>query len=238
VRGRSGDRRNYRPVTSRMAGDVDRDLSDPLALLAAYRALLDPERIYVADLNRITGARDNDAHLERLIAAAPGVHFLWDGGFSDAASAARGWVDDRVVPVIGTETLISMDELRSTCHPVTGAPAILSLDLDTRGVVSRSALLSALSDHQILEQARSCGLRSAILLLLDRVGTGGGLPRARLKRLRGAAGELELIVGGGIASTDDLLFLRQTGFSGALVATALHDGRISLSDLRRAALVD
>jgi len=220
-----------------MAGEIDRDLSDPLALLAAYRATLGPERIYVADLNRIIGGGDNDAHLERMIAAAPGVLFLWDGGFADAASAARGWVDDRVVPVIGTETLVSIDELRSARHPVTGVPAVLSLDLDARGVVSRSALLSSLSEHQILEQARICGLRSAILLLLDRVGTGGGLPRARLERLHGAAGELDLIVGGGIASTDDLLFLGQTGFSGALVATALHDGRISPADLRRAALV-
>jgi len=236
VRGRSGDRRHYRPVRSRIAGDADRDLSDPQALLAAYRALLDPERVYVADLNRIAGGGDNDPALKTLIAAAPGVQFLWDGGFSDAADAARGWRDHRVVPVIGTETLRSIDELRSACHPV-GAPAILSLDLDAAGVVSRSGLLSPLADHEILEQGRARGLRSAILLLLDRVGTGGGLPRARLERLRVAGGGLDLMVGGGIASIDDLLFLRQAGFSGALVATALHDGLISRADLRRATLV-
>ena len=108
---------------------------------------------------------------------------------------------------------------------------------EAAGVVSRSGLLSPLADHEILAQGRARGLRSAILLLLDRVGTGGGLPRARLERLRVAGGGLDLMVGGGIASIDDLLFLRQAGFSGALVATALHDGLISRADLRRATLV-
>ncbi len=219
-----------------MCGDAGRELSDPQVLLAAYRATLDPERVYVADLNRIAGVGDNDAQLDRMIAAAPDVRFLWDGGLSGAAAARGAWRDERVVPVIGTETLRSIEELQSARHPVTGDPAVLSLDLDAGGVVSRSPLLSPLREHDILSLARARGLRSAILLLLDRVGTGGGLPRARLERLRHAVPDLDLIVGGGIASMDDLSFLRQAGFSGALVATALHDGLIAPADLRRVAV--
>ena len=70
----------------------------PAALLAAYRAALRPDTVYIADLDRITGRDDNDAVLEDLLASAPEVRFLWDGGFSDAASIARVPRDGRIVP--------------------------------------------------------------------------------------------------------------------------------------------
>lgn len=237
VRGRSGERRHYRPVMSRVAGRDEQDLSDPLSLLLAYRERLCPEIVYVADLDRITGRGDNDALLGRLVTIAPGIRFLWDGGFSDAAAIPRTSRHGRVAPVIGTETLRSIEELLPLHRPGTGSRAVLSLDLDASGLVSRSALVAPLSEEEVLDRARRFGFRSVIVLLLDRVGTGSGLPRGRLLRLRSLAAGLDLIAGGGIACLDDLLFLRDAGFSGALLATALHDGLISPADLRREGFV-
>ena len=233
VRGRSGERSRYRPVGSRLAGQPAGDLSDPAALLAAYRAALRPDTVYIADLDRITRRGDNDAVVADLLASAPGVRFLWDGGHSDAALPARVPRDGRIVPVIGTETLRSINELRPPDRPGAGRRAVLSLDLRAGGVVSRSALVASLREEDLLRRARLGGFRSVILLLLDRVGTSWGLPRDRLRRLRRAAPRLDLLVGGGIASIDDLIHLRDARFSGALVATALHDGLISAEDLGR-----
>ncbi len=137
VRGRSGERARYRPVGSLLAGPLAGDLSDPAALLAAYRAALRPDTVYIADLDRITGRDDNDAVLEDMLASAPEVRFLWDGGFSDAASIARVPRDGRIVPVIGTETLQSIEELRPPDRPRALGRAVLSLDLRAGGVVSR-----------------------------------------------------------------------------------------------------
>jgi phosphoribosylformimino-5-aminoimidazole carboxamide ribotide isomerase len=225
VRGQSGDRGRYGPVQSRLAGDAARDLSDPLSLLAAYRETLRPGIVYVADLDRILGCGDHDALLGRLVEAAPEACFLWDGGFPDAAAIAGAARHSRITPVLGTETLRSIEEL--------GSRAVLSLDLDASGLVSRSALVAPLREEEVLDRARRSGVRSVIVLLLDRVGTGRGLPRERLRALRIAAAGLDLVAGGGIADLDDLLFLRDAGFSGALLATALHDGLISPDDLRR-----
>ena len=225
VRGQSGDRGRYGPVQSRLAGDAARDLSDPLSLLAAYRETLRPGIVYVADLDRILGCGDHDALLGRLVEAAPEACFLWDGGFPDAAAIAGAARHSRITPVLGTETLRSIEEL--------GSRAVLSLDLDASGLVSRSALVAPLREEEVLDRARRSGVRSGIVLLLDRVGTGRGLPRERLRALRIAAAGLDLVAGGGIADLDDLLFLRDAGFSGALLATALHDGLISPDDLRR-----
>jgi HisA/HisF family protein len=237
VRGRAGDRERYRPVESRLAGDPPGDLSDPGALLSAYGAALRPDTVYVADLDRILGRGTNDAVLEGLVAAAPHVRFLWDGGFAGASALAGAPRGGRVVPVIGTETLRSIEELRPLRRPSPGGRPILSLDLRAGGLVSRSALLSGVGEDEVLAQAGRRGIRTVIVLFLDRIGTGLGLPLERLRRLRAAAPGMEWLAGGGIASIDDLLSLRDAGFSGALVATALHDGSIRPSDLARRGLV-
>ncbi len=237
MRGRSGDRERYRPVDSRLPGGPAVDLSDPAALLSAYRAALHPDTVYVADLDRIMGRGDNDAILRDLVAGAPQVRFLWDGGFSGAAALARAQHGGRVVPVIGTETLRSIEELRPLCRPGAGGRPVLSLDLRAEGVVSRSALVAPIGEERLLVEAGRCGFRTVIVLLLDRVGTSLGLPLDRLRRLRAAAPEIDLLAGGGIASIDDLLRLRAAGFAGALLATALHEGSIDPEDLGRQGFV-
>ena len=229
VSGRAGDRERYVPVRSVLAAGAP---GDPAALLAAYRAALRPDTVYIADLDRIMGGGDNDAVLEILMTHAPDARFLWDGGFSDTVALSRRGRDGRLVPVIATETLRSIEDLRAPREPCVPG-AVLSLDLRAAGVVSRSGALSSLGEEEILLRARACGFRSVILLLLDRVGTSSGLPLDRLIRLRGLASDLDLLAGGGIASLDDLLRLRDAGFSGALVATALHEGLISPGDLEQ-----
>ncbi|HKB08402.1 MAG TPA: HisA/HisF-related TIM barrel protein [Candidatus Polarisedimenticolia bacterium] len=229
VRGRAGARERYVPVRSVLAPG---SAGDPAALLAAYRAALRPDTVYIADLDRITGRGDNDAVLDVLMAHAPDARFLWDGGLSDSVAVSRGGRDGRLVPVIATETLRSIEDLRAPSAPCVPG-AVLSLDLRAGGVVSKSGALASLGEERILMRARACGFRSVILLLLDRVGTSSGLPLDRLIRLRGLASDLDIMTGGGIASLDDLLRLRDAGFSGALVATALHEGLISPENLER-----
>jgi phosphoribosylformimino-5-aminoimidazole carboxamide ribotide isomerase len=42
-----------------------------------------------------------------------------------------------------------------------------------------------------------------------------------------------LYVGGGVRDINDLVELRKLGVSGALVATALHTGKISIAQLKQ-----
>jgi HisA/HisF family protein len=230
VRGRSGARASYRPVMSRLRGGAPEDLSDPLALLEAYRAALRPDRLYVADLDRIEGRGDQHAVVDRIACAAPEATILLDAGTfragDDRRPAPGGSL--RVVPVVATETLSSLADLRETGRRVGSRGAAFSLDLGDRGVLSSSPEVAAVGERDLLRQAQNCGFKTAILLLLGGVGTGSGLPRERLLRLRQAAPEVELLAGGGLATAADLEFLAASGFSGALVGTALHEGWLGL----------
>lgn len=225
VRGRSGDRASYRPVVSRLRGGGLEDLSDPVSLLRAYRETLDMECVYVADLDRIGGAGDNRPTIERLVESAPGLDLLLDEGPIDDRAAAFT-PGRRILPVVATETLRSPADLAVSMQWLAAGDAFFSLDLGPEGVVARCPAVAALDASALLHLAARSGFRGAIVLLLDRVGTGAGLPRDRLRRLREAAPALDLFVAGGMASQADLAFLRSNGFAGALLATALHEGWI------------
>ena len=63
------------------------------------------------------------------------------------------------------------------------------------------------------------------------VGMNDGVGTERLCRdLRSADPDLQIIAGGGIRSAGDLRSLETAGCDAALVASALHDGRLSPRD--------
>jgi phosphoribosylformimino-5-aminoimidazole carboxamide ribotide isomerase len=81
---------------------------------------------------------------------------------------------------------------------------------------------------QLLQRLNGLQLEGIILLELDRVGTSAGLDRQFLCDAAAIA-KHPLILGGGVKGEEDLLALEDMGFSGALLATALHNGRIPVA---------
>src|SRR2546430_12004169 len=70
-----------------------------------------------------------------------------------------------------------------------------------------------------------------MVLDLARVGSGRGVDCVLLEALRRAHPHVDLLAGGGIGTARDLERLADAGLDGALVATALHDGRIRRGDV-------
>jgi phosphoribosylformimino-5-aminoimidazole carboxamide ribotide isomerase len=66
---------------------------------------------------------------------------------------------------------------------------------------------------------------------LDRIGTCAGLDEEFLEKAR-ARSRHPLILGGGVKDEKDLEALEKIGFSGALVATAVHNGMIPLKRIQ------
>ena len=69
------------------------------------------------------------------------------------------------------------------------------------------------------------------MLDLARVGSGRGVDSVLVQGLRRAHPHVELLAGGGIGTARELERLADAGLDGALVATALHDGRIKRDDV-------
>jgi phosphoribosylformimino-5-aminoimidazole carboxamide ribotide isomerase len=97
-----------------------------------------------------------------------------------------------------------------------------------RGAPLAGAAWRGLSPPQIAAIALRAGVRRMIVLDLADVGTGAGVSTLSLCReLRSLCPQLQLIAGGGVRGPADLEILARAGCDAALVASALHDGRLA-----------
>ncbi|MDD1750108.1 MAG: nickel transporter [Methanothrix sp.] len=212
-----GERSRYGPVAgfSKIVST-----SEPLRVLQE----LHPREVYIADLNLLTGRGDNLAVIKDISTMA---RTMADTGVSKADDLDR--LPASVFPILGTETSsLQLIEEATKEYKTRKRKAIVSIDMMKRKVLSRDPELVGMTPLQLLQRLNGLELEGVILLELDRVGTSSGLCRQFLEKTS-AASEHPLILGGGVKGEEDLSALEEMGFSGALVATALHNGRIPVA---------
>ncbi len=221
VHARRGDRANYRPVTSMLAPGTP----DPLALAQALRRAGYPE-LYMADLDAICGT---GCHLDVVstVVRTTGQRVLLDAGLRRATDARNLMAAGAAAIIAGSETLGGWADLEALVREYGPERVIFSLDLRGGAVMADNPQLGAANPEQILATATGCGVQTALLLELAAVGSEGGPPLGMARRLLQAVPSVELLVGGGVRDAADLARLAGVGVAGALVATALHNGRLA-----------
>lgn len=218
VHARRGQRADYQPLRSKLA-----DGCDPVSLARALCAVGETSRLYVADLDALAGESVDVATL----AALSEVAELWvDAGATTAdraAALARAGVGRNVV---GTESL-GPDALTGRLLGAPAPPRLLSVDLREGRLISRDPELHGRDPVAAAPLARALGVRELLVIDLGRVGSDCGPPLRAVVELAAALSGVAIYAGGGVRDGDDLRALEAAGASGALVATALHDGRIT-----------
>jgi phosphoribosylformimino-5-aminoimidazole carboxamide ribotide isomerase len=224
VRATGGDRSDYAPLESELC-----PTGEPLPLAFALRERFGCTEVYVADLDAIAGRPPDLELVESLLELelAPWV----DAGVRDAPDALRLRRAGAAV-VVGSETVegpAAWDRVVQTVDPRRLA---FSLDLrDGRPVAPHwpqpDAEQLIAEVMRIASEVRSDGPARLVVLDLGRVGgrTGVGT-EALLARLTRQYPDCEVFAGGGIRGDDELARLERLGVAGALVSTALHEGRL------------
>lgn len=207
VRARGGDREQYRPLTSRLCPDGRAE-----TLVAALRRRYPIRRLYLADLDAIRGSGAQEERILALQRSHPDLELWVDAGIGDERSLDR-LLDYGLTPVLGSETLPGTDLLetaRGRCQPV------LSLDY----------LDEAFQGPPGLDRAPALWPGRVVAMTLARVGAAEGPDLGALERIRTLKPEVRLYAAGGVRDGADLERLADVGADGALVATALHEGRL------------
>lgn len=229
VHARAGDRALYRPVESVLTPGHP---GDPLALVQAYRDSVGARECYVADLDAIQGGELQGDLLRDLARAAAPCGLLLDAGAHTSAGVREVLALGAAAVVIGLETLPRLELLEDAVAAAPPGSIVFSLDLRLgRPVLSPEAASGAglPGPEDLASRAVDAGVGAVLLLDVGRVGTGGGVDLELLRRLRRRFPHVRLLAGGGVAGVEDLKRLAEAGCDGALVATALHSGRIGQS---------
>jgi phosphoribosylformimino-5-aminoimidazole carboxamide ribotide isomerase len=213
VHARRGERDRYRPIATPLAST-----SDPIDVVRGLMTVHPFAAVYIADLDAIMRQGDNDAAVSALNDAFPDVTFWVDNGIADE-SAAAGWLDRRLGHlVLGSESLIDADVVGRLAA---NQRVILSLDFRGDAFQGPAALLGRSDSWP----------HCVIVMTLARVGSGAGPDLDRLRTIRTAAPRHAIYAAGGVRDAADLAALHDLGVAGALVATALHDGRLRGTDM-------
>jgi phosphoribosylformimino-5-aminoimidazole carboxamide ribotide isomerase len=218
VHARMGQRALYRPIETPLARG-----SAPSDVVAGLLSVHPFTTLYVADLDAIGGAGNNRAVLRHLKQDFPQLKLWVDSGTADL-DAATEWLQEGLGRlVLGSET---QRDASLAYHLSENAQVVLSLDFRGQEFQGPPALLA---------QSDSWPPR-VIAMTLHRVGSHAGPDLARLAAVKAAAGATrDVYAAGGVRDAADLRALARNGITGALIASSLHDERVTGADLRQLA---
>jgi len=214
VHARRGRRDDYLPVRSTLCRSCE-----PTEVIAGLLRLHTFSTLYIADLDAIRGLDDQNCVLEKLRDCFPDLDIWIDPGINTRTRYHQWQQLALGSTVVGSETLSDSGLLQNTLAADTDT--VLSLDFNADRLLGPPDLLER-SEHWP---------RRVIVMCLDRVGSNEGPDTERMQQLRRKSPRSELFAAGGVRDVDDLLRLRQLGVTGALLASALHDGRIGAAQI-------
>lgn len=224
-----GRRKEYQPLKSVLCNSVD-----PFEVAKTFKTLGFSE-LYLADLDAITGKQVN-FEVYRRIACETMLELMVDAGVSDIETAKKMLENQVSKIVIGTETLRSKSFVQEAVKLLGNDRLIVSLDLMGDKVLVKLGFDGCKNALCLLRDFRRMGVLGFIVLDLARVGSGEGVNIDFLKKALADLGT-GVYIGGGVRGVADLIELRDLGVSGVLLATALHNGKISITDLKQAKLL-
>jgi len=219
VHARQGRRAEYAPVESNLCHG-----SDPHTIMAGLLKLHPFRTVYFADLDAIQNQGSNQETFARLRERHPAIEFWIDSAIANETALKRSVVAGLGRAVIGSESLQQADFMqvaRDLCHDNE-----LILSLDFRGE-------AFIGPKPLLDYPERYWPQRVLAMNLERVGSAKGPDFELIVNLAQRVPGCRVYAAGGVRSMEDLEHVAACGAAGALIASALHDGRIGPSELKQ-----
>jgi HisA/HisF family protein len=215
VHARMGVRSAYAPIETPLS-----PTSEPSSVARGLLSIFPFKAFYVADLDAIEGNGDNTTALRALRTEFPDLAFWVDTGAADLRDA-EAWLEGGLGHlVLGSETQRDSELIRSFCRD---ERIILSLDYRGDAFLGPASLLENVDAWP----------REIIVMALARVGSASGPDVNLLANIKLRAVGRRIYAAGGVRDANDLTSLARAGISGALVATSLHNGKLTGAQIAR-----
>ncbi|MFO1003389.1 MAG: HisA/HisF-related TIM barrel protein [Planctomycetaceae bacterium] len=225
VRAVAGERGRYQPVSSRLTDSIE-----PAEVLRALRQAFHCDTCYVADLDAIEGRPRNRCTLAEM--ARTGARLIVDAGVVSPEDAHELQDCGAGRIVLASESLPRLDQLRSFVELFGSKSLVFSIDLKHGQLRLADPQYSSTNPEVLIAHIVEAGIEQIIVLDLAAVGTGTGISTLSLcEQSKRCWPDLQIISGGGVHSGACLLKAQAAGLDGLLIASALHDGRLTVDDI-------
>jgi phosphoribosylformimino-5-aminoimidazole carboxamide ribotide isomerase len=229
VHGIGGIREHYRPLVSPLTSSTN-----PIDIASALIEVSSAKSLYIADLDAILG-REPHWEIHQKLIQLP-VSIWVDAGIRTFRDAQKWFSLNPITLVIGSETLTDFIELKKIVDLWGPESLVFSLDLfEGKPIQSQERKNLTNFSFSAIEMSYylvELGLQKVIVLDISKVGKNSGTGTDSLCReILSQFPSLSLYVGGGIRNIEEIQHLSGRGIRGVLIASALHDGRISRSIL-------
>ena len=212
VHANRGERDLYRPVVTVLCTDPS-----PTAVIDALLKLHPFNTFYIADLDALIGRGNQYQLIRQLAQRYPLVTFWVDQG---GAQSQLECTTKNCLSVFGSE---SMNKSYRSALIEQQERVILSLDFSAGELIGPQTLLTETDSWP----------ETVILMNLSRVGAHQGPDLEQLAWFISHSPGRKFVAAGGVRGGEDLAQLESVGAKAVLIATALHEGRITPQQLAR-----
>ncbi len=217
VHAQGGNRQNYQPIHK---SSVLCNSSEPLAVIDAIK----PKEVYIADLNILQGIGAHGTNFDDIRAVSQKVRTMLDPGISSLSDVGEALSLASNI-VLGTETA-SFNTISSAASEFPGRVNV-SIDIKSGRILTRDPDMPD-DPLEVIGMLNDMDINDIIILDMDKVGTSSGVDSQFLSTIA-ASSNHDVLLGGGVKDISDIETLKDIGLKGALVATALHNGKIPLT---------
>ena len=225
VRAVAGERSRYRPINSLLTNGAE-----PAEVLKALDRHFQCAVCYVADLDAIERQQLNRCSIAEMVRT--GVALIVDAGTTTVEQIeALLEIGVRHV-VMSSESMKDLTLMQACVKCFDSASLLFSIDLKHGQLLVNDSEWEGKSPLELARFAVDQGIRQLIVLDLAAVGTGHGVPTLQLcQDIRRTLPQIRIISGGGVDSKACVADAARAGLDGLLIASALHDGRLTPEDL-------
>jgi phosphoribosylformimino-5-aminoimidazole carboxamide ribotide isomerase len=207
-----GERSKYKPIQ----GSMICESSDPFEVISAVK----PREIYIADLDHIQDIGNNFEIIKKISSKTKTMVDIGVKNMDDVQKCAQ--IADTVI--IGTETA-SFEVIEMAALKFPGRINV-SIDMKNGYVLTKDTTME-MGPEDLVRKMNEIKIQDIIILDLGKVGTSAGIDEIFLKKISEISTH-NILVGGGVKNPDEIKTLERSGISGALAATALHNGNIPI----------
>lgn len=210
-----GEREKYRPVENSKVCNS----AEPIEMISAIK----PKEVYIADLDRLQHTGNNFEVIKKISALTKTMVNIGVEKSDDIEKCLR--IADTVI--LSSEAS-SFEIMRYASRSYPGKTSI-TIDIKNGSILTKDKDLKK-EPEELVELLNELNIKDIVIIDLSKVGTGAGFDEDFLREIKGISNH-NILFGGGIRDMKDIDTLKEIGISGALVATAVHNGKIPI-DIR------